>query len=220
MVTVICGESRILFPWNEAGSTEESNWNGQKKYETDRRRVKTRARFCNHTFGVCTTKELSHCYVKPNVTFMRAPSSRSRPVEMVHKRPTWLAARPLSETHLKQTGTLGKVQCRGWWMCGTTFIGMNGKDHVLPEELGLYPNLGKEKKTKQKRKKIWGGSGLRRLGEGMGGGVYVGGTMEKDVVAWGPAVLGGRRGAGFSQREDGWGREGAVTCSGRKHAFC
>lgn len=91
----------------------------ESQIETDRKNMtdgqaasKTRARFCNHTFSKCTTKELSHCYVKPNVTFMRAPSSRSRPVGMVHKPPIWLAARPLSETHLKQTGTLGKVQCR------------------------------------------------------------------------------------------------------------
>lgn len=113
MMMVICGDSRILFPGNETGSAAESNWNGQKKYETDSGRVKTRARFCNHTFGVCTGKELSHCYVKPNATFMRAPSSRSRPAGMVRERPIWLA-RLLSETHLKQTGTLGKVECGGW----------------------------------------------------------------------------------------------------------
>lgn len=146
MMMVICLDSRILIPWNDTEAR-------QSQIETDRknmRRVKSRARFCNHPFGMCTTKELSHCYVKPNATFMRAPSSRSRPVGMVHQRPVWLAARTLSETHLKQTGTLGKVQCCGWLMCGTTFIGMNGKDHVFPEELGLYPNLGEEKEKKRK----------------------------------------------------------------------
>lgn len=68
----------------------------ESQIETDRKNMrdgqaasKRRARFCNHTFSKCTTKELSHCYVKPNVTFMRAPSSRSRPVGMAHKRPIW-----------------------------------------------------------------------------------------------------------------------------------
>lgn len=78
---------------------------------------------------------------------------------------------------------------------------MNGKDHVFPEELGLYPNRGKEKE--KKKKKILGGGGWRRSGEGREG-VYVGGTMEKDVVAgsrpsW---VGGGGRGLGNRKTDE------------------
>lgn len=168
---VICLDSRILLSWNETGSAGESNWNGQKKYE---RRTggegKTRARFCNHTFSKCTTKELSHCYVKPNVTFMRAPSSRSRPVGMVHKRPIWLAARPLSETHLKQTGTLGKVQCRSRTAdrcVAQPLLEWMGRIICCPRNSGYIQTL--------ENKKRWGWRGA----------VLSGGAMEKDVVAGG-----------------------------------
>lgn len=58
--------------------------------------------------------------------------------------------------------------------------------------------------TLEKKKKILGGGGWRRPGGGRMG-VYVGGMMEKDVVAGGrPSWVGGRGGgAGFRQQEDG-----------------
>lgn len=162
----------------------------ESQIETDRKNMrdgqaasKTRARFCNHTFSKCTTKELSHCYVKPNVTFMRAPSSRSRPVGMVHKRPIWLAARPLSETHLKQTGTLGKVQCRSRTAdrcVAQPLLEWMGRIICCPRNSGYIQTLEKKKR--------WGWRGA----------VLSGGAMEKDVVAGGrPSWVG--VGAGFRQ---------------------
>lgn len=182
---VICPDSRILFPWNEMGSAGESNWNGQKKIWDGQAAIKTRARFCNHTFSMCTTKELSHCYVKPNVTFMRAPSSRARPVGMVHKRPIWLAARPLSETHLKQTGTLGKVRCRSRTAdrcVAQPLLEWMGRIMCCPRNSGRIQTLGK-KKTKNR----WG---WRRA-------ALSGGAMEKDVAGGRPSWVG--VGAGFRQ---------------------
>lgn len=67
---------------------------------------------------------------------------------------------------------------------------MNGKDHMLPEELGVYPNLGKQKKMRVE------GGGVEWWRDG------------KRCCCGGPAVLGGsgRRGLG-NKKTDGIERE-------------
>lgn len=54
---------------------------------------------------------------------------------------------------------------------GTTFIGMNGKDHMLPEQLRLYSNL-KEKRWSgvlgRGEKMKDGGGGGREERQGLG----------------------------------------------------
>lgn len=156
----ICLDSMILFfmKWDRKRGRGKWKWT-ENIWETDRQPVK-RTDFVIIR-SACTPKELSHCYVKPNETFMSAPSSHSQPIGMVHKWPIWLGW-PLAETHLWQTGTLGKVQRgrqlsnprSGPEMCGragrgTTFIGMNGKDHMLPEQLRVYLNLQQQKKRER-----------------------------------------------------------------------
>lgn len=63
---VICLDNASAYRFHEMKQEAQESQieTDRKKYETDRRRVKMRPRFCNHTFGVCATKELSHCYVK------------------------------------------------------------------------------------------------------------------------------------------------------------
>lgn len=130
----------LLVSWNEIESKGEANLKGQRTWEG--LFEQNRQHFVM-THSVYDTKELSRCYVSQNETFMSKPSSHSQPIGTVHEWPIWWVGHYLKliyskREHFERFNALGSYQTQGK---GTTFIGMNGKDHVLPEQLRLCSNL-------------------------------------------------------------------------------
>lgn len=70
----------IFMKWDKFKRAET----GMRDWQTDQNRLHFVI-----IHSVCATKELFHCYVNQNETFMSKPSSHSRPTGIVHEWPIW-----------------------------------------------------------------------------------------------------------------------------------